>query len=271
MNTSRTNDSSDSTNLSPTQRRRANTTSTMFICSTLETPNRDQIIKCVAKSIYCALSIHASQKPTVNIEIFDERKHPLSAQRRNYNRLPVLEEIVHFVRFLFLKQALSPQVGIMAIHYVDQLIHKTGLLITPVNWRRVLLCALLVADKVWEEDVVCNADYCNESFPFLTVEDLNMLERIFLTVLDFKLVLQTSVYASYYFALRSISDPESFPSRPLDKETASQLLHKSYSPIVPKRRRSRSMEMKPDTSKLEEKCALSYEQFSIRLVDVTSN
>jgi len=259
--------SAPDSNSPSTLRRRANTTSIMFICNTMDTPNRDQIIKCVAKSVHYALSIHAHEKSAVDIEIFSERKYPLSPHRRNFNRLPLLDEIVHFVKFLFFKQALSPQVGIMAIHYVDQLIHKTGLLITAVNWRRVLLCALLVADKVWEEDVVCNADYCNDAFPNLTVEDLNLMERKFLSVLDFKLVLKTSVYAEYYFALRSISGLECFPSRPLDKETA-QLLRKSKSaPSVPKRRRSRSMGSKQDKQKLEETSALSYEQFSERLLD----
>jgi len=161
----------------------------------------------------------------------------------------------------------------MAIHYVDQLINKTGLLVTPANWRRVLLCALLVADKVWEEDVVCNADYCSDVFPNLTVDDINQLEREFLSALDFKLVLKTSVYAEYYFALRSIAGLSSFPEHPLDKETASRLeIKKSFSaPAIAKRRRSRSVGNKQDRKRVEEIDALSLEQLSQRSVDKGSN
>jgi len=246
----------------------------MYISHTLDTPNREQIIQCIAKSIQFAISFHATEKASVDIDVYNERKYPLNEKKRNFGRLPNSEEIVMFLKFWFYKQALSPQVGIMAIHYVDQLIYKTGLLITPVNWRRILICALMVADKVWEEDVVCNADYCNEAFPLLTVEDLNAMEREFLSLLDFKLVLKTSVYAEYYFALRSISGLEGFPSRPLDKQSAERLSpNKCCSAPVPKRRRSLSADNKniEDREKPEETTALCYEQFSQRMIHSGSN
>jgi len=229
----------------PSHQRRANTTSEMYINNTLDRPNREQIIRSIAKSIHYAIGVHtegfASTSSSNNdISIFNERKHPLTLKKRNFNILPNLEEIVLFVKFWFFKQVLSAQVGIMSIHYIDLLIHKTGLYITSVNWRRILLCALMVADKVWEEDIVCNADYITDSYPLLTVEDLNAMERQFLALLEFKLQLKSSVYAEYYFALRSISGMESFPSRPLDKKSAKLLLTKSTS--IPKRRRSYSVD-----------------------------
>jgi len=249
--------------------RRASTTSAMYINHTLEIPNRDLIIYSMAKSIHCTLGFHSEQAKncsvhlvSLEIPIFSENKFPLTEKKRNFTKLPNLEEIVLFLKFWFYKQVLSPQVGIMAIHYIDLLINK-GLLITPANWRRVLLCALMIADKVWEEDVVCNSDYCNDVFPLLTVEELNAMERKFLSLLDFKLVLKTSVYAEYYFALRSISGHESFPSRPLDKHTA-QFLHTKSTETdrVPKRRRSLSADTRKKKEKPEETVALSYEQFS---------
>jgi len=247
-------------------RRRANTTNAMFISHTLETPNREQIISCIAKSMHYAIALHANERSSGReIEIFNEKKFPLVRWKRNYERIPSLDEIGMFIKFWFYKQALSPQVGIMAIHYIDLLIHKTGFLITPMNWRRILICALMVADKVWEEDIVCNSDYINDAFPLLTVEDLNAMERKFLLLLDFKLVVKTSVYAEYYFALRSIIGLECFPARPLDKDTADQLLSTGSS-TIPKRRRSFSAESMPDFTKErpEETTALSFEQFCQR-------
>uniref|UniRef100_A0A6B2LDG6 Cyclin-like domain-containing protein n=1 Tax=Arcella intermedia TaxID=1963864 RepID=A0A6B2LDG6_9EUKA len=256
----------------PNVKRRANTTWSMFIGNTMDTPNKDQIIDCVAQSIYFAISLHAKEKSSVVMEIFDERKHPLTHQRRSYTKLPKLAEIKQFVAFMFVKQNLAAQVGIMAIHYVDQLINKTGLLVTAWNWRRVLLAALLVADKFWEEDVVCNSDYCNRYFPGLTVDDLNQLEREFLMALDFKLVLKTSVYAEYYFALRSITGKKFFPSKPLDKETAMKLEMKQAPQLssLPKRTRSISVGNHKTIQKSEEKVALSLEQVSQRLINRNS-
>jgi len=261
--------------------RRANTTSEMYINYTLERPNREQIIRAIGKSIHYAIGVHTSADGTAasttnttdpnttagckDMSIFNERKYPLTLKKRNFNLLPNLEEIVLFVKFWFFKQVLSAQVGIMSIHYIDQLIHKTGILITSVNWRRLLLCALMIADKVWEEDIVCNSDYITDSYPLLTVDDLNTMERHFLSLLEFKLQLKSSVYAEYYFALRSISGLECFPSRPLDKKSAKLLEIKI--PSTPNRKRSFSVDTRREKKeKPKETSALSYEQFSRRLI-----
>jgi len=243
----------------------------MFICNTMESPNSEQIIECVAKSVHYALTIHAHEicGGSVTMEIFDERKYPLGRHKRNFSVLPKVEEITNFLKFLFFKQSLSPHVGVMAIHYVDQLINRKGLLVTPATWRRVLLCALLVADKMWEEDIVCNSDYCNDSFPNLTVGDINRLEREFLSALDFKLVLKASVYAEYYFALRSIDGMENFPSKPLNKETAQKLaingtIDKNFEKFKFRRSKSVGWSKKEKLSPIE-KISVSLEQFSQRL------
>jgi len=245
----------------------------------MDAPDTEEIIIGVSKSLHYTLTIHLellmeNTLPTYSgsIRIFDERLYPLTRHRNSFDyfRIPTIEEILVFVKYLFLKQNLSPQVGIMAVHYVDQFILKTGIALSAANWRRILLSAILVADKVWEEDVVCNADYCGEAFPFLTVEDLNLLEREFLLALEFKLLIMTiSVYAEYYFALRSIAGLEYFPSIPLDKESARQLENKQVENSVPdnlkRRRRSRSMINNPDLrKKCEEKDSVSLEQLSQR-------
>jgi hypothetical protein len=248
--------------------RRANTTSEMYITYTLFKPNRDHIIRAMARSIHYAIGVHTDQlslpglDPSLDLhfEIFNEKKHPLTLKKRNFKMVPNLEEIVVYIKYWFFKQVLSPQVGIMAIHYIDQLIHKNGLLMNAENWRRVLLSALLVADKLWEEDIVCNADYITDNYPLLTVEELNALERKFLSLLDFKLLLKASVYAEYYFALRSISGSECFPSKALDKKTAKLMDFKSIS--HPKRKRSYSVDTTEKKEKPEETSALSFEQFT---------
>jgi len=251
--------------------RRANTTSEMYISYTLYKPNRDHIIRSMAKSIHYAIGIHTEHslpgldQNLTDFSIFNEQTHPLTLKKRNFKVIPNLEEIVVYLKYWFFKQVLSPQVGIMAINYIDQLIHKTGILISSVNWRRVLLCALMIADKLWEEDIVCNADYCNDTFPLLTVEDLNAMERQFLSLLEFKLLLKASVYAEYYFALRSISGIECFPSRPLDKKSA-DFLEIKYDSTTTKRRRSYSANTRDKKEKPNETSALSYEQVSRRLI-----
>lgn len=100
----------------------------------------------------------------------------------------------------------------------------TGVTIHASNWRRIVLGALILASKVWEDQAVWNVDFLNV-FPNLTVDDLNQLERHYLNSLQFNVSLKASVYAKYYFELRALSERDSqhFPLKPLDKEGQKRL------------------------------------------------
>lgn len=62
-------------------------------------------------------------------------------------------------------------------------------------------------------------------FDNLTAQDLNKLERQFLALLQYNVSLTASLYAKYYFELRTFSklDSEHFPLQPLDKLNAKRL------------------------------------------------
>jgi len=80
--------------------------------------------------------------------------------------------------------------------------------------------ALTIDSKVWDDRPVYNADFVDLNYPKLNLEDLNMLEREYLAALQFTVTLRASVFAKYYFKLRSLSEvtEENFPLKPLTKE-----------------------------------------------------
>ncbi|KAI7826014.1 hypothetical protein BC939DRAFT_118670 [Gamsiella multidivaricata] len=76
-----------------------------------------------------------------------------------------------------------------------------------INWRRLLLGALILSIKVWEDLAVFNSDVC-AIFEGLSVKDVNALERFTMAKLQYNVSVKRSLYAAYYFRLRDVSEQE---------------------------------------------------------------
>ncbi|KAM5156384.1 cyclin-Y-like protein 1 isoform 2-T2 [Callospermophilus lateralis] len=159
--------------------------STIFLDdSTVSQPNLRTTIKCVTLAIYYHIKNRDANR---SLDIFDERSHPLTV-------------------------------------YLERLLTYAEIDICPTNWKRIVLGAILLASKVWDDQAVWNVDYC-QILKDITVEDMNEMERHFLELLQFNINVPASVYAKYYFDLRSLADDNNlnFLFAPLSKERAQNL------------------------------------------------
>ena len=98
----------------------------------------------------------------------------------------------------------------------------------PTNWRPLLLCSLLVAQKVWDDRYLTNADFAF-IYPFFVTEEINKLEQKFLELIQYNVTVKSNLYAKYYFELRALfkDNEKEFPMKPLDKKDADNLEHRS--------------------------------------------
>jgi len=209
--------------------RKWSTTATIYAKNTINAPDVQEIIKCLAKALYWNIKNNESKDQKRFKDIFDEQKHPLGDGKKDFSRSPELPEIIDFLQVIFSSQSLSAECGVMSAAYIERLVRLTGITLHATNWRRIGVGALLLAAKVWEDLAVWNVDWLEGTFPNVTVQDLNLLEKEFLSSLQFTVSLKASVYAKYYFDLRALSDVDDdhFPVQPLTAEGAAQLEAKS--------------------------------------------
>uniref|UniRef100_A0A8C4RUP9 Cyclin Y n=1 Tax=Erpetoichthys calabaricus TaxID=27687 RepID=A0A8C4RUP9_ERPCA len=214
-------------------RRKYSSCSTIFLDdSTVSQPNLKYTIKCAffMAMFLCPLYFSLSSRDAdgrMLLDIFDEKLHPLSKSEvpSDYDKHdPEQKQIYRFVRTLFSAAQLTAECAIVTLVYLERLLTYAEIDICPANWKRIVLGAILLASKVWDDQAVWNVDYC-QILKDITVEDMNELERQFLEMLQFNINVPSSVYAKYYFDLRSLAEANnlSLPLEPLSRDKAQKL------------------------------------------------
>jgi hypothetical protein len=87
-----------------------------------------------------------------------------------------------------------------------------------------VLCSLLVAQKVWDDRYLSNADFAF-IYPFFVTDEINQLEKKFLELVQYNVTVKSALYAKYYFEMRALftNNEKEFPLTPLDKRDAEKL------------------------------------------------
>ncbi|ESO05672.1 hypothetical protein HELRODRAFT_186943 [Helobdella robusta] len=212
--------------------RKFSSCSTIFIDdSTVSQPNLKNTIRAVALAIYFHIRNRVQRDPAAfedsQMDIFDETKYPMSKEalpEDHFRRDPEHKTIYKFIRNLFHSAQLTAECAIVTLVYLERLLTYGDMEMLPKTWKRIVLGAILLASKVWDDQAVWNVDYC-QILKEITVENMNELERQFLELLQFNINVSSSVYAKYYFDLRALAEAHdlTLPFEPLSKERAIKL------------------------------------------------
>jgi len=191
-------------------------TSTIFMNNdnNVLAPAVHDVLRCIAITLH--YNMEQNTEDTICDDIWSERVHPQGDGKSDFVNIPSTEEVLFFLQTLWDGQSLSAESAVMCLAYIDRFTTITNTPLRPHNWRRITLAAAVLASKVWEDLAVWNADFLT-FFPGLQISDLNLLEKELLTSLDFVVGLKASLYAKYYFDLRTLSEKNeiNFPLRPL--------------------------------------------------------
>eukprot|EP00123_Amoebidium_parasiticum_P005541 comp16712_c0_seq1/m.14984 comp16712_c0_seq1/g.14984 ORF comp16712_c0_seq1/g.14984 comp16712_c0_seq1/m.14984 type:complete len:543 (-) comp16712_c0_seq1:249-1877(-) len=207
----------------------SNSCSTLFVDQTISRPDLEQIIFCAATAIHTQFT-RVLQLPSLPKydAIFDEKLHPLTSRSvpTNYDtRCPPVSDIFDFLRAFFKAAVLKADVAIVAMVYINRL-QANAMPLQPANWKRMVLGAVMLASKVWDDQAVWNADFCTV-LPDVSLDSMNELERKMLDLLNYNVSVTSGEYAQHYFDLRQCGyravREEGYTVSPLDVRKAVKL------------------------------------------------
>ena len=93
--------------------------------------------------------------------------------------IPTEEDIRSSIADVHALSHFSPGCLVVALIYIERLRRGAGALLLASTWQPTLLISIIVAQKVWEDRTYMNVDF-TRLCPSLTLQQLNTLERDFL-------------------------------------------------------------------------------------------
>jgi hypothetical protein len=124
-------------------------------------------------------------------------------------QMPTPGDITKFIVGFALCGVVSPESLIIALIYIERLI-DLGVQLLPRTWRSVLVGALVLSAKMWEDTCVCwNSEFTATGE--YNIESVNALERHFMKTIGYRLHVSGKEYARYHFALREMRKPGPSP------------------------------------------------------------
>ncbi|KAI0989592.1 hypothetical protein GJ496_001459, partial [Pomphorhynchus laevis] len=114
-----------------------------------------------------------------------------------------VQQAYTYLKQLFVYADLPAECAIIALIYLERALAYGEIKLSVQNWKTLILGAIILASKVWDDQAVWNIDYCNASND-LNLQEMNTLERDYLNFLHFNTNVTSSVYAKYYFELRQL-------------------------------------------------------------------
>lgn len=125
------------------------------------------------------------------------------------NKIPTADDIYQFAHRLFKQVQLSSECSIICLIYVERLMETAKVPLMAKTWKPIFMCGLLLASKVWQDWSSWNIEFASV-YPSFSVEAINKLELQFLKFVKWDLYISSSLYAKYYFALRSLLEKQDF-------------------------------------------------------------
>ena len=204
---------------------RYNTTSNINLTSHMNAPNEQLLIKAVGSLLLTTLEEDLEDGKTIPVKsplyYFSEEKY-IAENPDDYDddRLEILravpseDDISAFLGALYEYGGFSPECCVICLIYINRLSKVTDMPVLPSSWRPLILVSVMIAQKMWDDKFLSNADF-STIYPFFNTHQINELEMKFLELLEYNTTIKYSIYFNYYINLKHLL-PEELPKDPMD-------------------------------------------------------
>jgi len=213
--------------MKPTMRR-CNSSSSLFITSTVETPDEEHLLFTVANVVNRLLSNDLAACSSESAEF-----NPGGVRRAPENPLPT--EIFAYIEGVQQRAEFSIECSVLMMIYLM----RSSVDLTKDNWDLLVLCAFMVAQKFWDDTPLRSSDFLQlldvGRSQHLSAAVLNSLEISFLKSLRFNLAVSRDTYTRTYFELQGIlpRETQSKLTQPITAAEGAQLgLFMPTSPVA---------------------------------------
>ena len=143
--------------------------------------------------------------------------------------VPSEDAIFDFVSQLYDCNDFSPQCLVVALVYVERLFVQGRVPPLPSNWKAVLLSAVVLAAKVWDDTGSSNGEFAASTGAEFSVGDVNAMEKRLLALIDYNVTVTRQLYARLFFELSAMceQEDETFSLKPQSVHEAERLERRS--------------------------------------------
>ena len=197
---------------------KSSSTSSIFLDTTITTPEVKNMIKEVSIMIYTQLTEDKTLTKKISeksdLYFFSEEKYIdeypqyFDKQRiENIKKIPTLDDMINFIEALYNCVQFSSECCIISLIYINRIIALTGLSLQTTNWRPLIFVSLMISQKIWDDKYLSNGDF-SYIYPFFEKAQLNILEMKFLEMIQYNVYVKLSVYMTFYLELKTLVQDE---------------------------------------------------------------
>jgi len=200
--------------------KRCNSTSTIYLENTIDHPNNALTTICVAKAVHRLMVADSSKRPVVHptFELTQSQRNYLTPKNLGFPSVAIIHK---FLADFYRDAQLAPECNVVGFVYLIRFLRKTGVTMTPSNWRQLLYSCFSLSSKMYDDLSMINRDFAVVC-PMFNLRETNDMELALLDIFRFDLVVNAAEYAAFYFRLQQEKEPQT-PTAPLSKVTAEQL------------------------------------------------